>query len=84
MTPSVSPGYSLRSSLSGMTGAPHRSVSRMNRLKPLVPALVSFGPIFMVMGTTWSEAGIVGQVIAYVGAIMLALGCGTLFRSIKE
>jgi hypothetical protein len=47
----------------------------MNKLKPLVPALVSFGPIFMVMGTTQVLPTVGGQIIAYAGAVMLTTGC---------
>ena len=56
----------------------------MNKLKPLVPVLISFGPIFMVMGTTGVFPTIGGQIIAYVGAMMLAMGCGWLYKTNKS
>lgn len=56
----------------------------MNKLKPLVPVLISFGPIFMVMGTTEVFPSIAGQIVAYAGAIMLAMSCGWLYKTTKS
>ena len=52
----------------------------MKKLKPLVPALLSFGPILMVIGLVNSQ-NIFSQISAYVGAIMLSLGCLYLYKS---
>ena len=56
----------------------------MNKFRPLVPVLTSFGPIFMVMGTTGVFPTMFGQMMAYVGAVMLAMGCGWLYKTNKS
>lgn len=54
----------------------------MKKLKPLVPALLSFGPIMMVMGLNSNTANTFGYIVALVGALMLSVGCCYLFRQL--
>ncbi len=42
----------------------------MNRLLPLLPALSTFGPIFIVMGA--SQSDVLGRIVGYAGAAMTA------------
>lgn len=55
----------------------------MSKLKPFVPTLLTFGPIFMVLGTTAVRSTLLFQIVAYVGAVMLAVGCGYLYKASK-
>jgi hypothetical protein len=56
----------------------------VERIKPFVPAFISFGPLFMVMGSTGTQLGIASQIFAYAGAFMLSLGCGWLYMASKS
>ncbi|MBM3967161.1 MAG: hypothetical protein FJ308_19170 [Planctomycetes bacterium] len=53
----------------------------MKKLKPFVPALISFGPVLVVIGLTGDQLSVALQVVAYSGAVMLALGFGWLYMA---
>ena len=54
----------------------------MKKLEPLVPALLSFGPIMMVMGLS-NASNTFGLIVAFVGALMLSVGGCYLFRQLS-
>lgn len=53
----------------------------MKTLESLVPALLTFGPIMMVIGLS-GMSNTVGTMIAYAGALMLSAGGAYLFRQV--
>lgn len=48
------------------------------------PVLLSFGPIFMVMGTVGSSTMSMFAILAYGGAVSLGLGLVVLFKEINS
>lgn len=53
----------------------------MKTFESIVPALLTFGPMLMVMGLS-NTPNIFGTVIAYTGGLMLSGGCAYLFRQL--
>ena len=53
----------------------------MKTFESIVPALLTFGPIIMVIGLS-NTPNTFGLVFAYVGALMLSVGCAYLFRQL--
>ena len=53
----------------------------MKTFESVVPALLTFGPMLMVMGLS-NTPNTFGMVIAYVGGLMLSGGCVYLFRQL--
>ncbi len=48
----------------------------------LMPAILAFGPVFIVIGL--SGASVSSTIISYVGAVMVSLGLVSLRRQIIE
>ncbi len=53
----------------------------MKTFESIMPALLTFGPIIMVIGLS-NTPNTFGVVIAYGGALMLSVGCAYLFRQL--
>ena len=53
----------------------------MKHLNPFLPALLCFGPGFLMIGI---EGSVFGKLMAAVGAFMMALGAAGLFVKIQR
>ncbi|MBL7071222.1 MAG: hypothetical protein ISS26_03505 [Candidatus Omnitrophica bacterium] len=53
----------------------------MNRLKPFIPFLISFGAVFIVLpGSFMNTPEIYKLLISFMGAFILSIGCGLIYR----